>query len=313
MLITEIIQTDYEDNPVKRLPKSNRRKQYRQVPFRGSKNDWMRAVFDIDPMGQYYNPTDGSWFYVSDFERIGEWTPDPNNRRIGTGFISRVDDRVLGQGLHSVVSKTDDPFTVRKQSRYSNASDQFDKDAYASYINTIRNLIGQNPYFPRVYRVKTTRSPRKSISDYDIETLHAWNNLDIESLSSLVLRYFPALESNVKQIRQLPKDAEAYLWALLTDKMQGLARTILSRIRGKLEKADGDLSLIQQSIPGLVQDMQAKFTQFEPELIEALTIIASVAMIEPYNPKGSFDMHSANSMIRFTSVGPQLVFSDPLT
>jgi hypothetical protein len=59
--------------------------------------------------------------------------------------------------------------------------------------------------------------------------------------------------------------------------------------------------------------MQAKFTQFEPELIEALTIIASVAMIEPYNPKGSFDMHSANSMIRFTSVGPQLVFSDPLT
>ena len=313
MYITEIIQTDYEDNPVKRLPKSNRRKQYRRVPFRGSKDDWMRAVFVLDPEGQYIQKTDGSMFYINGYERIGEWNPDPQNRRIGTGFISKTDDSVLGQGLHSVVSKTDDPFTVRKQSRYSKSDEEYDKDAYASYINTIRNLIGQNPYFPRVYRVKTTRSPRKSMSDYDIETLHQWDNLDIESLSSLVLRYFPALESKVKQIRQYPKNAEAYIWALLTDKMSGLAGTILGRIRRKLEKADGDLSLIQQSIPSLVQDMQAKFPQFEPELIEALTIIASVAMIEPDNPKGSFDMHSANSMIRFTNVGPQLVFSDPLT
>jgi hypothetical protein len=311
MLITEIIQTDYEDNPVKRLPKSNRRKQYRQVPFRGSKNDWIQAVTDIEPEGQYIKKTDGSIIYANPYERIGEWNPDPQNPRIGTGFISKADDSILGQGLHSVVSKTDDPFTVRKQSRYAN--DEYRKDAYASYINTIRNLIGQNPYFPRVYKVTTKRTPKKSMSDYDMESLHKWDNLDIESLSSLVLRYFPALESDVDKLRQLPKDANEYIWALLTDRMSRLARTILNRIRNKLEYTDGDLSLIQQSIPSLVQDMQAKFPQFEPELIEALTIIASVAMIDPDNPIGSFDMHSANSMIRFTSVGPQLVFSDPLS
>jgi hypothetical protein len=313
MRITEIIEPKFQEQPVTAEPVRKRRFQDIQLKqFQGTVDQWRDRVRELVPSGANIVFTkDSSSSGATPDEKVwvdgriaGRWS-DKNG---GTGTVP-VPTSLLGSGAYAGVQQTQDPFTVRKKN--TSAFDRSRPDAYMAYVHTIRKLMAQNPFFPRVYNIRVQKHNKLQRPSYDTERLYSYQDLDYETLAGLTLRYFPELEAAVSG-SQNPHTT----WAILTMDVEQLAKTIWNQLRArhfsKIPIADlTDLTKMQDMIPGFVEAMQQTFSDRDPQLIEALTVIVCVASANP-NTYG-LDMHTGNSMIRFTPAGPQLVFTDPLT
>jgi hypothetical protein len=314
MKITEIIEPKYQEQPVTAKPVIRRNfRRFQARPFRGTEEQWRNRLQKLIPaeanilFSEYPGRTATSKKTVIvwvDGESAAEWT-DENG---GTGTLP-LPTSLLGSGVYAGVLQTDDPFTVRKKNSF--AFDRSRPDAYMAYVHTIRKLMAQNPFFPRVYNVRVQKYKEQQRPSYDTERLYSYEDLDYETLAGMTLRYFPEKQSEVEVIRN-PNT----VWTILTEAVERLAKGIRNQLRSrqfqKTPIADlTDLTKMQDMIPGFVEAMQQTFSDRDPQLIEALTVIVCVASSNP-NTYG-LDMHTGNSMIRLTPAGPQLVFTDPLT
>ncbi len=66
-----------------------------------------------------------------------------------------------------------------------------DKDAYYQYIKAVSQVSSENPFFPRVYDIKTIRDKNNRITyDIKIEHLNELNSLSKEELFRMAKRLF---------------------------------------------------------------------------------------------------------------------------
>jgi hypothetical protein len=134
-----------------------------------------------------------------------------------------------------------------------------------------------------------------------MEKLYSHEKLDYETMAGLALKYFPEKESEIAAT-----GSRDYVWAILTRSVEQLARDIYKEFQKMLAKPD--IQKTHNKISDFFQDMQQQFSNRDPQLIEALTLIVGLSVFKNLE----LDMHTGNSMIRFTPAGPQLVFTDPL-
>lgn len=232
--------------------------------------------------------------------------------------------RFLGGGKFSNVYKSiSDPHEVVKRNIFSS---NLDNDAYYQYVRYIFNRINRNPYLPRVSRVLIRQdSQGRSRPEYRLERLQSRRNFDSQVIIGVVTRLFPNLESIID--RKLKEGEYRYLssneiatdvWGMLISAIKTLTGSVeqhynqnfhaWARTQTRTGKSDPQLHLefFTKVYPSQIRGFKSNV---DPNLLEALSIIVH---LQATNQNIGLDLHDANFMLRPTSVGPQLVFSDPL-
>lgn len=185
--------------------------------------------------------------------------------------------REIGKGRYAAVTQPDD-FSVNKTAR-KKVLDVF-TDPYYVYIKTIADnkLADSNPYFPRVNGVESGKIGDSSRPTYNMEKLQPISSLPRDILYNLG-----------KQITNLGKHYDQNFTFQEEHNGSG-ARAIISTMNRALHTRN--LSEIK-----------------DPRLKSAISELIKIR--EKY-PKFKPDLHPDNVMVRLTSVGPQLVLTDPL-
>lgn len=159
------------------------------------------------------------------------------------------------------------------------------RDGYYAFLNHIfRNQRMQsNPYLPRVYNIKTYQvKPNRVEYVIELERLDTLMSTDAEGIQNMGHRLF--------------KDYDSLKAAYLG----GLPKEYVDEV----EERDAFTALISH-----VMKKQLSITHVQDKKFrEACAIVGNIAKKTGH----IVDMHSGNAMIRRTSVGPQLVITDPL-
>ena len=186
----------------------------------------------------------------------------------------KASDNIPGYGSYAKATKDPkDPFMFNKKNIWPS---NLQNDAYYSYVKAIEPLMGENPYFPRVYVTTLTQDARGLVKpQYQMEKLHdgsyAKNELGAgvsdEAMRALTKKMFVNTDN---------------IW------------NIWSSIAGYLEK------IAKSEKYELIRD---------PQLVQALQVIKKV---KNSNPHFKYDIRDDNLMLRVGPTGFQAVLTDPL-
>lgn len=183
-------------------------------------------------------------------------------------------EEILGRGRYSKVTARD-PYSVDKT--YLRKWRRQRPDPYPAYVDAVlrQKLADSNPYFPRIYQVQSGDKPV-----YNMERLQPLTSLDDETLFALGERLIDDEWVNWENWRSFKKsDPKSWSGAhVITAPMNWV---------------------LHGQSPSHIRD---------PLLKQALLKIQQIAQQTNSNP----DIHPENVMIRPTSVGPQIVLTDPL-
>ena len=152
-------------------------------------------------------------------------------------------------------------------------------DPYYQWISAVKKLAGSNPYLPRVYDIKLETDSTGAVKPhYTIEKLIDGTTLDKELTSSK-----DGLdEYNTANHIAIQIGGEKYSWI---SNWHWLIKTLRVDLNKNLQKF------------------------VDPQFVEAFQLVKTVT---DSNPNFHYDLHPGNFMIRLTSVGPQLVITDPI-
>lgn len=155
-------------------------------------------------------------------------------------------------------------------------------DAYYQYVQAIRPYIKDNPFFPRVYVIDIKQdSTGLQIPRYHIEALKSYEEFSIRSIVGIGESLFNDFHF------EYDLDDENHVYDAWNGVLMRVNRLLLDIVSGY----------------GPTRAAQS------PKLIQACEVIQEVL---GSNPKFKLDTHSGNFMLRGTSVGPQLVITDPM-
>lgn len=108
-------------------------------------------------------------------------------KKIDADYLKHMDSPTAGTYARGEEIK-DDPHLYKKQSHYPS---NLELDAYYSYVQHIKPLIGGNPFFPRVYVVNLKKDLNgKVIPSYNIEKLSTPDNFSTEALIAMCKTLF---------------------------------------------------------------------------------------------------------------------------
>jgi len=197
-----------------------------------------------------------------------------------------------------VMPVKNNPHLIRKEEkRYTDPN----KNAYFQYVWTLKKHMASNPFVPRIYVAKEESDPKnpalkkftyimeKLIHPYEAASKTEGNSqFSHEALMGLgdrlIKNFDERLAQRLKRSQRTPQQIEPLeLWQFII---------------GFIERA------IENDAYGELADEQ---------LIEACQIVLGA---QYYTRKsggvGGNDLHSDNIMVRLTSVGPQIVITDPI-
>lgn len=210
-------------------------------------------------------------------DKYGEYTSaNPKNKLVS----------VIGSGAYaSAIEHDHHPSEVIK---ISNKIADLDNDGYFKFVSAItkNNRLQNNPYLPKIYKIKiyTTEPSIKENTGY-FYVIHMEKLFSLHDLGN--------------------KEIE-----MLTDKM-------FFTVSSKIDKEHGDSSskraifvqTIDDAIKNISNHNAGTVNIKDPLLKQAILIIKKILK----NRNFGNDIHGRNIMIRRTSVGPQLVITDPLS
>lgn len=200
-----------------------------------------------------------------------------DNKIKGThGNKGSIPSAILGKGLHGYVTPDKkSPFEVNKTAvRITGTRWAHNKDAYYMWVKEIAPYAKSNPYLPRIYVANANLDDADEIKpSYNMERLVDGKDADPNVIFALYEKEFG--DDFIDVVTKI----------FPTDPTQVAA--IVWR------------NLIEKIVAG-------KSTN--PQITEVLDLVTSIAQSNAYIE----DMHPGNFMIRMTSIGPQLVFTDPL-
>jgi hypothetical protein len=197
-----------------------------------------------------------------------------------------------------VTPVANNPHLIRKEEKFYTDPNQ---NAYFQYVWTLKKHMASNPYLPRIYVAKEDSDPEnpklkkftyvmeKLIHPYDAasksegrpqfsqEALLGLGDRVIRDFDTKINKYFGNFKKTVDQVDPLD------IW-----------RYIVGFIGNAIDHDD---------YSGLTDE----------NLIEACHIVLGAQYhIRKGGGQGVNDIHSDNIMVRLTSMGPQLVITDPL-
>lgn len=212
------------------------------------------------------------------FDKMMNNTGATNPTYMGNGQVPTAKNpkvKVLGAGVYGSAIQ---PANSHEAMKISRGTSNLERDAYFQYVSALaRNpdVMMTNPYFPRIYKIKTfansnTESARRKYFFFvQMEKLQPLSSCSREELGYFFNKY--ASEK------------------LTDDTVQTVSMEDL---------LDGVGALFHHMFDGSA-GVQDKLLRQAKQFITNLKV-------------GIMDMHSGNIMVRRTSVGPQLVITDPL-
>lgn len=195
-----------------------------------------------------------------------------------------VPNNALGSGAYSYVVQDDDsPFEVDKfnADSFPNTPDKHEslsKDPYFEWIKAIAPYVKSNPYLPRVYVADLNSDTNGAIKpSFKMEKLHDPQHVEFNVLVALY---------------QKETDGDSDFLEYVNDLYDS----------GHDKKATFVIwDKIVQSVA---------FNSLWNDNIEQVNdIITNLTSIRGFK----IDNHDGNFMIRLTSIGPQIVFTDPIS
>lgn len=208
-----------------------------------------------------------------------EFAPDERERDSGEsgeeGSTKPTSDGdELESGSFSFVKPDVDPHMIRKYHKRDHYAETDGFVLYAEYLAS-KELWNKNIHFPRVYN--TNQDPGYGDAhDWLIEVLVPWNYVSEKEYQAMFRRYFTG--EGVER-RMILDNTALYAVAM---------STMISTVCGEY---------------GLNEDIQVK----DEELAEAIRLLTEFAD----SSSAELDLHKNNIMYRRTSVGMQVVLSDP--
>lgn len=230
-----------------------------------------------------------------------------------------------GSGAYgTVVSHKQHAGTVIKVSKTS-----LDEDPYMKYIvsATANGRASSNPYFPRVYSIKTYTGPMQvghhnEMYTLEMEQLEDLERCNEEELMAMGRKAFGdgfdllvQKEVRVGASRSAGKHLKQYKWTHDIHRklhMQNkpseqpapymIASILAKALQRAIVSADGMGARPTDTFTAVV----------DPQLKQALMIIRSILRRDAGESIFA-DIHSGNIMCRRTAAGPQLVITDPLS
>ncbi len=213
-------------------------------------------------------------------EIFGSETPYiTHNKKTWGSTRKGYQKNVVGRGVFSKVAEIpDNPHEIRKLNQ---GKVRLESDAYYQYIKYIvdNNLAEENTYFPRIYSIELRNGPDLFPNTPD--------NFNVQ-----MERLIPYLEVTTEEMKALfhrimPDSVAMWPCENTADIFQPIKHQIA-------------LHLLEYSPLAEFKD---------PQLTAALNIILA---FKKENPYFNYDLHTGNFMFRRTSVGVQLVITDPL-
>lgn len=208
------------------------------------------------------------------------------NGKFRTNWGQKHDPTLLGTGYYSNVRKDKtSPHQVVKNSSSPSSGDKF--QYFARYIAEPGKGRMDNVHIPKIYAIGNyTDKNGSTIQKYKMERLRPLHELSREEVQVMMESLFDLESEEFIQSMQEYSEATDYpIKHLMTD------YRMLSFFIKKCAM-DGDYDGIASS-----------------ELIDAIKIVREVVK----KTAGYPDIHDENVMFRRTSVGPQLVISDPIS
>jgi hypothetical protein len=145
-------------------------------------------------------------------------------------------------------------------------------NGYYQYVRAIQPLMSSNPYLPRIYIADSLKTRPGTRFAYTMERLYDAGNAVPHVHENMFISF---VNRTFVDPPEMPTNRGSYgIWATLTKELAGIAKS-----RNYSNLRDSKLS-------------------------QALQLIGKL--------NRSMDLHSGNFMIRYTSVGPQLVITDPV-
>lgn len=193
--------------------------------------------------------------------------------------ISNLDapaKKLVNYGFYSNVYDNDE-WTVSKEQKWHD-DENFPRDGYNFYIDYLirNNLIGTNPFFPRVYKIKKYQINSKTYYSYDIERLIPLNEASLIQLKHMYYYLFG-------------REAHRPVFT-----KEHLLSSIVRSMRGAL----------------IVNDTKVYNDQFA-KAVEILNIIMEKIKSSGIIRNVGWDLGRNNFMMRITNNAPQLVITDP--
>lgn len=185
----------------------------------------------------------------------------------------KMRDSVLGSGVEAIVFQSSRPQNQGTVTRWlRNQSKDANNNGPIQYVIQGQQL--NNPFIPRVYSIKQIQR-NNGVFEFAIQ---------MEKLAMTLERYFTKTDQLLeRQLLEQLYHAE-YVDELMNDRYTS----------GKLQSA------IIEALSG--EDSQ----HFTPMYKQAYDLAVK------YNTSKFLDIHDENVMIRLTSVGPQIVLTDPI-
>lgn len=212
-------------------------------------------------------------------------------------FSGTVDNKSIkqsgGGSFADVYTHKKRPGSVIKVGKYS--TDTPEQDAYLSYINLLvtDDRMASNPYFPRVYDVKVYpydeefSRTKAHLGEYviELEKLEHMDVLSTDELNSLSNRIFKDWKRDGPHIAKSQFSHLPSAWRLQAALVYMMREAVMHFHGEEMEQYVRDPKFAEAAL--LVR-----------ELINRRHIVD--------------DLHINNVMVRRTSVGPQLVITDPV-
>lgn len=218
-------------------------------------------------------------------------TASPDTRNTPSKF---KDTKLVGAGYYSTAHQPrNNPYEIHKASRRSFKYDansltptDDDVDPYYDWVKAIAPYAKSNPYLPRVYVANNNKDKTGALKpEYEMEKLFDYKTVPINVLYNLLYNEsldYDAEELYVNDLKRLIKSGN-----YSAEEIHELgARKIWFRT-------------LRYMIANVRKD---------PQIQEALDIIDKLVAERGYRK----DLHSGNFMIRSTSIGPQIVITDPI-
>jgi hypothetical protein len=200
---------------------------------------------------------------------------------IDTQFVSpkkKDTETKIGSGRYSTVSKADD-FSVNK--KYKRKKKNIDTDPYYIYVKTISDnkLAEKNPYFPRIYSVKSNRvDDENNRPDFNMEILTPISDIS----SDIIYNIGKHIMANA-----VTYDLNFQFYLSNHKNVIGVITTTMNRALHSKNLDEIKDSMLKNALK-VIMNIRDKYPQCRP------------------------DIHPDNIMVRLTPHGPQIVLTDPL-
>ena len=246
------------------------------------------------------------------------------------------DAPLTGGGIYATgLSSKTDPSEYIKM---SNSPTKLSDDAFYNYVQTIKNVIGSNPYFPYIRTVVVGKDPTGMTKTYyRMPKLFHYHEriINIEMLMAIAERTFSLASSlfntkvwqNANQYLTNEETKDAIWRTVIIDNLNQLVNQIADTYNQEykynlyLWKRNKKQTNQNLNLDELKKNFDIQFNNWfinsvskrqwstdDQYLIQALAIIVSLMNTNDY----TLDITADNVMIRLTAQGPQLVLNDPI-